>query len=95
MNEHERLLKEGPRVAPEPEPADPSVIAGPTRRPVRGKTHGRPSVPLPRLARLVPLAVFALVVLGSRSGLGPYTPWVIVALVAGAVVVRRRGRRGQ
>ena len=79
-------------MAPEPAPADPSAVVDTPKRRPPGTTRARPGLAVSRLARLVPLAVFALVVLGGRSGFGRYASWAIVALVVSLVVFRTIAR---
>jgi hypothetical protein len=97
MNERERLLAEGPRMAPEPATADGSMLTTPTMpRPSPAPTapQNRPKK-IPRgLVRLFPLALFG-VVLAANAGAGKYAVWVIVPIVAGAILFRsmRKARR--
>jgi hypothetical protein len=92
MNERERLLAEGPRVAPEPPTADgfAPIDASPRPSPASSSpsTSRSRSWQIPvSLRRLIPLAVFALVLL-SNSGAGKYAIWAIVAIAVGAMLIR-------
>jgi hypothetical protein len=90
MNERDRMLAEGPRVAPEPTAA--GATPGPAPEPPVLPT-GRPSPPFP-LARLVPLAVLVLFLLASFTGLGRFAWIVFVAVALLAALARRRKARG-
>jgi hypothetical protein len=103
MNEHERMLAEGPRVAPEPPTADgfPPTDSSPTPTPTPTPVPP-PSPPVsadraskvPRgLMRLFPLALFG-VVLAANAGAGKYAFWVIVPVAVGVTLIRlvRKGR---
>ena len=92
MNERDRMLAEGPRVAPEPR------AAGTTTAPVAPAAElpvlpaGRSSFPLP-LARLVPPAALALFLLAGVAGLDRFAWIVVVALVVVTAFLRRRKAR--
>jgi hypothetical protein len=92
MSERDRMLAEGPRVAPEPRTA--GTTAGPVSdRPV--VPTGRPSPSFPfSLVRLMPLAVLALFLLASFTGLGRFAWILFVALGVLTAVLRRRKARG-
>jgi hypothetical protein len=90
MNERDRMLAEGPRVAPEPPTA--GTTAGPVEK-ARVVPAGRASFPLP-LVRLVPLAVLAVFLLASFTGLGRFAWVVFVAAALIAALVRRRKAQG-
>jgi hypothetical protein len=102
MNERDRMLAEGPRVAPEPPTADGFAPMAPADSPPR-PSPSRPSpsptasrkrelnVPV-NLRRLIPLAVFG-VVLASRAGAGKHALWVIVLIALSAILfgfIRKR-----
>jgi hypothetical protein len=89
MSERDRMLAEGPRVAPEPRAAGATTDVAP-ERPVL--PTGRPSGPFP-LARLVPLAVLALFLLAGFTGLGRFAWIVFVALGLLTALARRRKAR--
>ena len=90
MNERDRMLAEGPRVAPEPPTAAPA--AGPLEKaPV--VPSGRTSFPLP-LVRLVPLAVLGLFLLASFTGLGRFAWVVFIGAALITTLLRRRKARG-
>ena len=92
MNERDRMLAEGPRVAPEPRAAGTTTTAAPVaERPVL--PTGRSSFPFP-LARLVPLAVVALFLLAGVAGLGRFAWIVFVVLGVITALLRRRKARG-
>jgi hypothetical protein len=95
MNERDRMLAEGPRVAPEPPTADSSVLKTPiTPRPSPAGSQDR-GLKVPRgLMRIFPLAVFGLI-LAANAGAGKYAFWVIVPIAVGATVIRfvRKGRK--
>ena len=99
MNERERLLAEGPRVAPEPPMADgfAPIDASPRPSPPSSSTPRSRSrswqIPL-SLRRLIPLAVFAVVLL-SNSGAGKYAVWVIVAIALGTILIRFARKAGK
>ncbi len=103
MTDLEKMLEEGPRVAPEPRMAEADVAVGAQKRvpqtadsgtppsgsdPVRGRASGW-------LRRLAPLAVVAAVLIVSDLGAGSYAEVLFVALVAGSVLVTflRRARK--
>jgi hypothetical protein len=92
MNERERMLAEGPRVAPEPPTADgfaPIDDASPRPSPSPSPSSSRNrswQIPL-SLRRLIPLAVFAVVLL-SNSGAGKYAISAIAAIAVGAALIR-------
>jgi hypothetical protein len=92
MNERERMLAEGPRVAPEPPTADgfaPIDDASPRPSPSSSPSSSRNrswQIPL-SLRRLIPLAVFAVVLL-SNSGAGKYAISAIAAIAVGAALIR-------
>jgi uncharacterized protein HemX len=97
MNERERLLAEGPRVAPEPPTADDSMRTTPTTpRPSPAPTAPQDRAKkLPRgLVRLFPLAVFG-VVLAANAGAGKYAVWVIVAIALGTGLLRFARKAGK
>jgi hypothetical protein len=97
MNERDRMLAEGPRVAPEPPTADgfapidspaPPASPAPTARTSR-------NAQVPRgLLRLLPIGIFALV-LAANAGAGKYAIWVIVPVAIAATVIQhvRKGRK--
>jgi hypothetical protein len=92
MNERERLLAEGPRVAPEPPTADgfAPIDSSPRSSPPSSSppTSRSRSWQIPvSLRRLIPLAVFAVVLL-SNSGAGKYAIWAIAAIAVGAMLIR-------
>jgi hypothetical protein len=92
MNERERMLAEGPRVAPEPPTADgfAPVDASPRPSPQSSSppTSRKRSWQVPvSLRRLIPLAVFAVVLL-SNSGAGKYAILAIAAIAVGAALIR-------
>jgi hypothetical protein len=91
MNERERMLAEGPRVAPEPPSATPSTVADTAAKPdapPRTRAARRP------IARLIPLAIFGVYLLANRYGAGSYAFWVFPAFVACAIAVRAIRKRG-
>jgi hypothetical protein len=90
MNERDRMLAEGPRVAPEPGTAATTAAPAADRSVLPA---GRPSFPFP-LARLVPLAVLALFLLAGFTGLGRFAWIVFVALGLLTALARRRKARG-
>jgi hypothetical protein len=94
MNERDRMLAEGPRVAPEASAAGATPAAAPVaERPVLPTGRSRFSFPLP-LARLVPPAALALFLLAGVAGLGRFA-WVAVVVVSViAALLRRRKARG-
>jgi hypothetical protein len=99
MNERERLLAEGPRVAPEPATADGSMLTTPTPTPTptTPRPSPAPTAPtapqdrakkMPRgLMRLFPLALFG-VVLAANAGAGKYAIWVILPIAVAAILFR-------
>ena len=91
MDEHDRLLAEGPRVAPEPESAEPAAPVVPApRRPRQSQ-----QIPARMLWRLVPLGVFAVVLIANGRGSGHYAFAVFAAIIAVSAIVRMiRRRRG-
>ena len=95
MNERDRMLAEGPRVAPEPPTADGSAPtpAKPSRPSPSPAQAGTPKVPR-GLMRVFPLVLFG-VVLAANAGAGKYAFWVIVPIAVGAIVIRlvRKGRK--
>jgi hypothetical protein len=97
MNERERLLAEGPRVAPEPPLADGSMRTPPTTpRPSPGPAAPQDGTKkIPRgLVRLFPLVVFG-VVLAANAGAGKYAVWVIVAIALGTILLRFMRKAGK
>ena len=91
MNERDRMLAEGPRVAPEPPTADGPVVgsASPPRSssPPRGWS-------IPRgLGRLIPFAVFAVVLAANAGGAGKYAFWVIAPIAILVTVIQARRKR--
>ena len=97
MNERDRMLAEGPRVAPEPNAAGTTTAAAPVaERPVVERpvpSTGRSRLPLP-LARLVPPATVALFLLAGVAGLGRFAWIAVVAVVVITAFLRRRKARG-
>ena len=95
MNERDRMLAEGPRVAPEPPTADGSVpkTPKPQRPSPTGSQDGAWKVPR-GLMRLFPLVVFGAV-LAANAGAGKYAVWVIVPIAVGAMLIRfvRKARK--
>jgi hypothetical protein len=99
MNERDRMLAEGPRVAPEPPSADGFTPVDASPRPSPPSSSPPTSrnrswqVPL-SLRRLIPIAVFGVVLL-SNSGAGKYAILAIAAIAVGAVLIRvvRKGTR--
>jgi len=102
-SEHDRLLSEGPRTAPEPETADGRAAPTPTAEPasksplvkVRPRGAASGSLPIRRLLRLlVPLALVALVLSrglrGGGSGWAFVLVWVVLAVVIALARMRRR-----
>jgi hypothetical protein len=97
MNERERLLAEGPRVAPEPPTADGSMLTTPTKprpspAPTAPQDRGK-KIP-PALLRLFPLALFGLVV-AANAGQGTHALWVIVPVALSAIrfrFIRKRSK---
>jgi len=97
MNERDRMLAEGPRVAPEPPTADgfaPTAPAasppGPSPPPAVSRKREW-NMPL-NLRRLIPLAVFGVVV-ASNAGAGKHALWVIVPVALSAILfafIRKR-----
>jgi hypothetical protein len=97
MNERERLLAEGPRVAPEPPMADGSMRTTPTTpRPSPAPTAPQDRAKtIPRgLVRLFPLLVFGAV-LAANAGAGKYAVWVIVAIAFGTILLRFARKAGR
>ena len=95
MNERERLLAEGPRIAPEPPTADGFAVP-PQETPKSSRPapqDGGRKVPS-GLVRLFPIGVFA-VVLAANAGAGKYALWVIVPLAVGLTLFRlaRKGNK--
>jgi len=84
-NDRERMLAEGPRVAPAPRMADDAVV----------RTPG-PTVFPTVLRKLLPIGIFGLVLLAEYARLGTYAWLAVVALiVAGPIVagqLRKRAR---
>ena len=96
MDDRERMLAEGPRIAPEPQTADtaPAVAAprAPAARPERSPRS--PSLgSRPWLVRLLPFGLFAAVI--GAQGLGRYGWVVIIAAVGIAALVRAAHRRSR
>jgi hypothetical protein len=97
MNERERLLAEGPRIAPEPPTADGSMLTTPTtptapKTPTAAQDRAKK---VPRgLVRLFPLVLFG-VVLAANSGAGKYAVWVIVAIALGTILLRFARKAGR
>ena len=89
MNERDRMLAEGPRVAPEPPTADGSVLTPPSPKPLPSTPASRDRAPKlpPGLMRLFPIGLFALV-LAANAGAGKYAVWVIVPIALAAIVIR-------
>jgi hypothetical protein len=94
MSERDRMLAEGPRVAPEPHAAGTTTTtAAPLAEPpVLPPGRSRWSFPLP-LARLVPPAALALFLLAGVAGLGRYAWIAVVALTVITAFLRRRKAR--
>jgi hypothetical protein len=90
MTERDRMLAEGPRVAPEPR-TTVATAAPASERPV--VPTGRPSSRFP-LARLVPTAVFALFLLASFTGLGRFAWIAFLVLAVPTALLRWRKARG-
>jgi len=95
MDERERMLAEGPRVAPEPPPAE-SGFGFEAPKPVVETPTGR--VPPTRRAqlpflRLIPLAGFALFVLVSAAGYRQYAFLFLAAGIGISMFLRTRARR--
>ena len=95
MNEREKMLAEGPRVAPEPPLADGYVVTAPKQpRPARGPARSW-SWQAPRmLRRLLPLAIFG-VIAASNAGAGKYAFPVVAVVVIGAIVIQRLRKAGE
>jgi hypothetical protein len=92
MNERDRMLAEGPRVAPEPRAAGTTTAAAPVaEQPV--PPTGRSWLSFP-LARLVPPAAVALFLLAGVAGLGRFAWIVVVAVVVITAFLRRRKALG-
>jgi hypothetical protein len=97
MNERDRMLAEGPRVAPEPPTADGSVLTStPTPTPSPAKTTPQDRAKkMPRgLMRLFPLALFGLV-LAANAGAGKHALWVIVPIAVSAILFRFIRKRSE
>jgi len=91
MNDREKMLAEGPRVAPEPRSVDgyeppvlvgdePVVLAGDaagTAKPARAR----------RLGRLLPLGIPLAFVLANVAGFGEYVGLIVIAGAVAAVLV--------
>ena len=97
MNEHDRMLAEGPRVAPEPPTADgfaPIDSSAPPASPSTTAPANRNSQVPRGLLRLLPIGIFALV-LAANAGAGKYAIWVIVPVAIAATVIQfvRKGRK--
>ncbi|HEY7537642.1 MAG TPA: hypothetical protein VH721_06615 [Gaiellaceae bacterium] len=104
MTDLDKMLEEGPRVAPEPRMAEADVAGGATEAPAlppseeEEKQDGVEEAPLrssdwPR--RLLPLAIVAVFFAANTWGLWSYTEILFVALAAGSVLFAlvRRARR--
>jgi len=96
MDEHERMLAEGPRVAPEPQTAEfDTPVEAPQAKP-RSSTQ---SAPAPRRGsraqylRLLPLAALLLFFVGRAAGLGQAAFAFFVAAIFVSLIVRSRLRR--
>jgi hypothetical protein len=87
MSDHERMLAEGPRVAPEPRIAEAEVAGAPETAEARTAAGAGATQASVWLRRVVPLAIFAVFVLASEVGVGAYAELLFVALVGIAVVV--------
>ena len=99
MNQRDRMLAEGPRVAPEPPTADgfaPMAPADSSPRPAPSPAVSRKrewNMPV-SLQRLIPLAIFG-VVLASNAGAGKHALWVIVPIAASAILFRYIRKRSK
>jgi hypothetical protein len=100
MDERERMLAEGPRVAPEPPTADASVLAGSSAQPspasqspVGARQDGGRKMPR-ILMRFLPLALLG-VLLVAGHGLGKYAFFIFIAVVWGSVLIKRVRRTGK
>jgi hypothetical protein len=94
MNERDRMLAEGPRVAPEPPTADGfAPIDSPAPPAPTARTSRNAQAPR-GLLRLLPIGIFA-VVLAANAGAGKYAIWVIVPVAIAVTVIQqvRKGRR--
>ncbi len=89
MNDRDRMLAEGPRVAPEPPLADGTPLT-PAQPSGRGPTDRARTVSWP-VRRLLPFAFFGVVV-AANAGLGKYALWVLVPIALAAFLVQRRRR---
>jgi hypothetical protein len=89
MNERDRMLAEGPRVAPEPPTADGSVLTPQSSKPLPSTTasQDRARKMPPGLMRLFPIGLFA-VVLAANAGAGKYAVWVIFPIALAAILTR-------
>ena len=96
MNERDRLLAEGPRVAPEPPTADGAAAVTPTppaplADPPPSTTKPARRSPGPWM-RVLPIGVFGIV-LAANAGLGKHAIWVIIPAIALLFGLRTFARR--
>ncbi len=92
MNEHERMLAEGPRVAPEPPAAVDSMPAGSSPPAPAPTTQGGARRARRPLTRLVPLGLLAVFLALSHAGLGRYAFLAFIAVAAGAGLIEKARR---
>jgi hypothetical protein len=86
MNEQERMLAEGPRVAPEPGTAAGSVVE-PAKRDVEpAKPRGR----VVSWYRLIPVVAFGGFLIAQGTGLGKYAFGFFVAAAVVSMFFRSR-----
>jgi hypothetical protein len=94
MTDYEKMLREGPRVAPEPRSAEPIEWAG--ARQATAPAEGRPAPGRPSgwSLRLAPLGIAVVFFAVSVLGAGRYIELLLVAVAVAAVLARlvRRAR---
>ena len=95
-NDRERMLAEGPRLAPEPRMAGDAVVPGPVADPGRSRRTTGPAVFPAVLRRVIPIGLFGLVFLADYARLGTYAWLAVVALiVVGPIVMRELRKRSR
>jgi hypothetical protein len=91
MTDLDKMLEEGPRVAPEPRMAETTAASGEQRAPLPSEAGGLEGTsPWWRssgwVRRLVPLGVVVAVLLLNDLGAGDYATLLFVALVVGSLL---------
>ena len=87
MNEHERLLAEGPRVAPEPDAVSSMGTAVEPAKPRAETTRRRTGLSWPRL---IPVVAFVGFVIAQGTGLGRYAFGIFIAVAVISMFFRSK-----